>query len=256
MFTDFKGAIENGDYSQITSLLANNTSILPIDASGNNLLHLAASLSKADVVEQIVEAGVDVKARNHSRETPLHIATASSDPNAQDTAIALLRSGAEIDGRNSKGETALHCAVHAANPDVMRTLLGFGADVTVLDGEGLTASEVAIRSGKAEMVSVFSEKRTLDLPRNARNIGTREPAAKAAQQPPSEPSREREEVCRYFKGFAWFWNERSLLQKPEVSVWELLYERMEEPTGATIDERSCMRWYNIPDTNVSFVTIR
>ena len=64
--------------------------------------------------------GADVKVRDRSGNTPLHLAASRA------TAEVLLRHGADVHARSAKGETPL--VAHALNPEMVRLLLTHKAD--------------------------------------------------------------------------------------------------------------------------------
>ena len=55
--------------------------------------------------------------------------------------------GAHIDARDEYGNTALHLAAWMGFPGLTKELLKWGADVTLVNDDGLLAMEVAITRG-------------------------------------------------------------------------------------------------------------
>ncbi len=128
-------------------------------------LHEAA-LVRGDRLQQLIDAGADVHARDALRRTPLHNASltdpahvrslvaAGADLEAKDShgrtplhyaaqrgswcVEALLEAGADLDAQDAQGHTPLHHAVHGNQDRTATTLLGAGADPRIADLTGET----------------------------------------------------------------------------------------------------------------------
>lgn len=68
---------------------------------------------------------------------------------------ALLRSPGLLDRRNRGQQTLLHWAVHNGSMGSVKTLLALGADRSVLDAHAMTARELALAMGLAELAGVL-----------------------------------------------------------------------------------------------------
>ena len=160
---------------------------------GCNYLHLAAYYGREEVVEYLIEYGLDVNGRTQwqsvmceSRYAAYALHAASEEGHVNIVRI-LLENGADVDledrqGRtclmlavqaeklrvvqflidhgvsvrrkNSlNGRTALHYAVFSHRVDVVSILIKYGADVDVTDDEGLTPLMCAVKDERGEMVS-------------------------------------------------------------------------------------------------------
>ncbi len=80
------------------------------DKRGCNALHYAARAKKSDMIERILEYGIDINAIDHNGWTPLHWAVASTKDSA-DVIRLLLQSGCDQSTRDKQGRTALDLAV-------------------------------------------------------------------------------------------------------------------------------------------------
>lgn len=124
--------------------------------SGDTALHFAAAMYRTAMVEALVKAGADVRARNRRGGEPLHAAavggpgSARWDPAAQAaTIVCLIEAGAEPNAQNMDGATPLHRAVRTRCAAAVRALLMHGADPTIRNKGGSTALDLAmVTSGR------------------------------------------------------------------------------------------------------------
>lgn len=106
------------------------------DSEGNTALHWAAMLEPTDLLEQLLDAGVDVSVRNTvTGETALYAALMAG---RTDTLQTLIDRGIDLDAADRGGDTALHWAAKVNRFDVILTLLQAGADRTVVNHNGVT----------------------------------------------------------------------------------------------------------------------
>ena len=80
-----------------------------VNASGNTLLHIAAYLGHTELIEPLINRGLDPNVQNDALETPLHAAARTSGKSK--TIIELKRLGARLDIRNRMGERPFDSAV-------------------------------------------------------------------------------------------------------------------------------------------------
>ncbi len=109
--TPFVLALGKG-LSILDALITRDT-VSSSDNMGNTLLHAAVN-AKADTrtVNMILEAGGDVKARNKSGDTPLHLAVRYD---LKEVGSLLIQQGSDIFTVNSSGESPLYLAAHEAS---------------------------------------------------------------------------------------------------------------------------------------------
>jgi hypothetical protein len=101
--------IAQGDLASLKAALASDGSAQHIEC-GVHLLHYATIMNRPDMVEALIDSGVDVNERDLAGRTALHIAyLASSDP--ETIARALLRLGVNPHARDNVGLKALDIAV-------------------------------------------------------------------------------------------------------------------------------------------------
>ena len=171
------------------SFTNNNQFIMPMmrewnDSNGNTLLSFAAYLNLEDVAQSMIDAGVDVNARDRAQNTPLHYAAAGNadkvvplllaagaDINARDNfqktplhgaamcnadkvVPLLLAAGADINARDNLQYTPLHVAAYRNADKVVPLLLAAGADITIVNSQGKTAEQCATTP---EMRAIFEQ---------------------------------------------------------------------------------------------------
>ncbi|MHC4416636.1 MAG: ankyrin repeat domain-containing protein [Planctomycetota bacterium] len=143
-------AIKYGDVAAIEVALKEVTDT----AARNAMLGLAARYGRVEVFQTLFEAGADVNAVDRRGQTPLMSAVQSRKTEAIRT---LLAKGAKVDARDQViGGTAL---TRAAGPfgdaSGVQALLEAGADVNVVDKNGMTPLIWAARFGDAKRVAAL-----------------------------------------------------------------------------------------------------
>jgi ankyrin repeat protein len=79
------------------------------------------------------------------------------------TLVSLLRAGANPDALMADGSTPLHCAAMNGTDEMADTLIAYGADIGLRDGQDRTAMEVALSNKRDGVVAILrvAEMRTL-----------------------------------------------------------------------------------------------
>jgi cytohesin len=90
------------------------------------LLHWAAAVGTAPVVDQLLARGCDVNARDYQGETPLHAAAQKGHMKA---IRALIDAGADVNARARSDWTPLHHAVYRKRFAAVKMLLHAGTDI-------------------------------------------------------------------------------------------------------------------------------
>ena len=155
---------------------------LPTPERRQELLFDAARLGRTDMIAPLVKAGVDINATDARGFTPLILAAyngqaetldaliaAGADPCKPDVsqgntaqmgvafkgedaiAARLLKAGCDVNTRNNAGQTALMMASLFNRTRQVDMLLAAGADRTIQDAAGRSASSVAADQGNAPM---------------------------------------------------------------------------------------------------------
>lgn len=100
-----------------------------------------------DLVEAMLERGVDINCRNFVGLTPLMLA---SYVNHRQTVKILLQHHALIDLQDPQGKTALECALEGRAIDAMQELLDNHADVNLCNGPELGGTTVLMEAVKVD----------------------------------------------------------------------------------------------------------
>jgi ankyrin repeat protein/L-ascorbate metabolism protein UlaG (beta-lactamase superfamily) len=115
-------------------------------------LHYAAYGGHRDLVEMLLDRGVDVNIKKDNNSTPLHGAALDGD---LDVMTLLISRGADIDVRNQAGYTPLLSAVAGSQLEAVELLLTHGAD----------ANATLERGGTALMESIPHDGENIELAR-------------------------------------------------------------------------------------------
>jgi ankyrin repeat protein len=131
-------AIYLGDRARVhDALAASPEAARQPDEEGTPLLHHAATALAFDVIQLLLEHGVEINATDKGGETALHracdVRMADPDP-VRKTLNLLLARGADPNARNWDQVTPLHQAVRARNLAAAEVLLAKGADPNARDG--------------------------------------------------------------------------------------------------------------------------
>ena len=105
-------------------------------------LHIAASSGHTPCVELLAQWGANIDARESWGQTPLIIAT---NQNRVHTMVSLIGLGADLEVKDHHhGQTALHVACAGQSEETVLVLLDAGADLTAMDGKGLSPLGVTL----------------------------------------------------------------------------------------------------------------
>lgn len=178
----FLAAIGAGFVNRCRELLAQGLDPNIPDSAGNTSMHAAAlsplcgtqDASKiVEIIKALMEFGGDINAANHTKVTPLHIATQcghasicsalldlGADPNCADQwglvplhhaaehddleiARRLIQAGSKIDALDENHQTPLHRAAQNGQEPVCRVLIAAGADPSRTDRDGYLPADLA-----------------------------------------------------------------------------------------------------------------
>lgn len=118
--------------------------------NGNTALMMAAYKQHKLAVQQLLARGAQV---NRPGWTALHFAAASGD---NDIIALLLAHHAQLDARSPTLLTPLMIAAREGQDRSVPVLLAAGADATLVNGEGLTAAQIAERADKPLIVAAIA----------------------------------------------------------------------------------------------------
>jgi ankyrin repeat protein len=153
---DIFEAAATGTQERLEQLLLNDPAKLnSFSPDGWTPLHLAVFFGRVNITHVLLSEGADLNAvsRTQERVTPLHSALA----NPHNTALAqvLIDAGADINTAQLQGYTPLHYAAANGLETIARRLLERGADRSVRDKTGKTASDLAREKGHLALADLL-----------------------------------------------------------------------------------------------------
>ena len=108
--------------------------------NGGNLLLVAASYGKSEMVRTLIKSGVNVNISDNHNSTALTTAAAFC---SKDAVKELILAGANINAMDKDGDTPLICAAIHNNIDAIKPLIEAKANLNIKDNKGLTALSAA-----------------------------------------------------------------------------------------------------------------
>jgi ankyrin repeat protein len=147
-----------GRHFQLAQILhGNNSSVEPGGIFENTPLHSAAYYGDLEMVQVLLEYGVDVNTQNRYCHTPLDFASRDGHRNDPGVARLLIAHGADPNTRNMESFTPLHRASNYGRIEIVRLLFEHGANVEVKDDEGKTPLDVASGKQHEEIIKLLLE---------------------------------------------------------------------------------------------------
>jgi quinoprotein dehydrogenase-associated probable ABC transporter substrate-binding protein len=146
----------------IKVLLEHGADIEKPGPQGFRALPLAIADDNYEAAKALIEAGAKVNEPSGAEGlTPLMVAAAQTAPaegamflpsstRPIDIAKSLIERGANVNAQSTKGVTALMIAATHNNPPMIGLLMESGADASLKDDQGQTATDVAERNGNIE----------------------------------------------------------------------------------------------------------
>ncbi len=130
-------AASRGNVEIINILLSNGFDIMFANDYGETALHYAVSNSNIAVFNALLSAGSDPMLSDGGGETVLHHAASAGNVEVVNLLLSL--------GVDLFGCTALHNAAYSGNVEFVNVLLSAGSDLMLLDENGETALDIAIK---------------------------------------------------------------------------------------------------------------
>ena len=149
-----------GRHLELAQILhRNGSSVNPWGQWGWTLLGSAANRGDLEMVQVLLDYGVDVDGFNPQdalRCTPLHNASWGNDPRS---VRLLLERGANPNVWSTSGSTPLHLASEAGKIEIARLLVEHGANLEAENVEGRTPLDIASRMQHDEIIELLLEHR-------------------------------------------------------------------------------------------------
>ena len=143
-----------GNMDAINALLKAGADPSIIDANGASCLHHASDGDcRKEVLQTLIDCGVDVNIKSKKNETVLMIACQKGNTDAID---ALLNAGADPKSIDANGASCLHYASDGdCRKEVLQKLIDCGADVNIKSKENRTALMIACLNGNIDAINVL-----------------------------------------------------------------------------------------------------
>lgn len=153
-------ALQGGALKAFAALMASRQIQVEVrNAQDESPLMMAALKGQVDAVKQLLARDADV---NKTGWAPLHYAASAASPQHVEIIALLLERHAYIDATSPNGTTPLMMAAHYGSNQAVQLLLDEGADPTIKNQLGLTATDFAVRASRtdsAERIAVAIRKR-------------------------------------------------------------------------------------------------
>ena len=126
-------------------LLKYDAKIDAVDEDGNQPLHLACKQDNKETVKLMLSHGANPNAMNKHEQTPLHTAVGGKK-DCPELCEVLLRHDARINAVDEHGNQSLHLACDAGLTFTVRILLDFNADISAVNNDGQSSLHKAAAS--------------------------------------------------------------------------------------------------------------
>lgn len=144
------------NYAPLIEILIDDADSNTKSSCRKPVLQWAIQNNKKEIVQRLLDRGVDVNAKNIGDDTALMIAILYYDQ--KDTVKKLLAAGADVNAQNGSGMTGLMFAAGRGYKEIVQMLLDKGADVNIQAGDGWSALMWAARNNKKEIVQILLDK--------------------------------------------------------------------------------------------------
>lgn len=147
-------ASSRGHTDMIERLLNSGVDPNTRDGSGWTPLMLAAQRSHLGAMELLLQHGADVSCQRLDGKTALHMVASLRD-GKKELAAALLDKGGNIEAKTQTGETPLHCASAFGSESMVAFLLDRGANKEAVTNDLSTALITASIRGRSDIVRLL-----------------------------------------------------------------------------------------------------
>ena len=148
-------ALQNDSLKAFAALLAaRNIKVEVRNAQDESPLMMAAIKGNVEAVRALIARDADV---NKTGWAPLHYAASAGTPQHTQIIALLLENHAYIDATSPNGTTPLMMAAHYGSLASVQLLLDEGADPTLKNQLGLTATDFAMRASRTDSAAKIAE---------------------------------------------------------------------------------------------------
>ncbi|CAI7582045.1 unnamed protein product [Penicillium glandicola] len=150
-------AVYRGHEEMVELLLNSKANINVTSKDGRTVLHMAGEQGHRKLIRFLLHRRVNSRKADQRGETALQLAIGTTNDEA--TVPLLIKSRFDMDVQNTvTGNTAVHRAVELRRPRILAFLLEKGANMNVLNRDGMTALQLACKTDNCEAVSLFLDR--------------------------------------------------------------------------------------------------
>lgn len=150
-------AVHQGHEEMVELLLEHKANLNITCKQGKSALHIAAEQGHRKIIKLLLHQRINSRTANRQGDTALQLAVGTTHDEA--TVPLLIKSRFDMDVQNtSTGNTALHLAVQLKRPRILSFLLEKGANVNILNRDGITPLQLACKIDNCEAISSFLER--------------------------------------------------------------------------------------------------
>jgi ankyrin repeat protein len=146
---------ENGHKEIVQLLIEKGIDINQTDEDGRNALHWASANGHKEIVQLLIEKGIDINQTDEDGENALHLATSNGH---KEIVQLIIEKGIDINQTDGDGENALHLASENGNKEIVQLLIEKGIDINQTSEYGRNALHWASANGHKEIVQLLIEK--------------------------------------------------------------------------------------------------
>ena len=150
--TPLHRAAENGDISDVETVLKRGADVNAPTGYGFTPLHLAALGNRPDAAKALIEKGANLEAKNAKGNTALHCA---AEVGSDSVVMILVSAGADVNARGTFYETPLHWAATKGHLKVVELLVNAGARTAVMDNKGISPRDCAMMKKFGDIVKLL-----------------------------------------------------------------------------------------------------
>jgi ankyrin repeat protein len=121
----------------------------------NTALHMAAIPGSVDIIQLLLDEGINVNLSNTDDATALHF---SAEYGHLEATKVLVERGAAINYTNKYGHTPLMVAAYYGKLEIVRYLTEIGADINIPSANNVTALHTAAGSGSVDIIKLLLDK--------------------------------------------------------------------------------------------------
>ena len=151
----FHAAARFGYLAIVENIIEKGTDVNAKDTRNRTALHYAAREGHKDIVELLIANGTNVNAKGNRGRTPLFYAFRYG---RKDTIKVLVTKGADVNFVSEGDYPPLHYAVWDDDVESAKLLVNHGAKFDTKDQDGFTAFRYAAEQGNRELVEFFVSK--------------------------------------------------------------------------------------------------